>query len=41
MIYQMKEVNADPIVLSSVNERNITLDRPEKDWENDKGRAIV
>jgi len=41
MIYQMKEVNTEPIILGSVNKRNITLDRSEKDWEKDKGRAIV
>lgn len=28
-------------ILDAVWERNITIDRPEKDWETDKGRAVV
>jgi hypothetical protein len=30
-----------PMILSQVRTRNIEVDRPEKDWESDKGRAVV
>ena len=28
-------------VLSAVQQRNLMIDRPEKDWTEDKGRAVV
>ena len=31
----------DPIIMSAAVERNNTIDRSEKDWEADKGRAVV
>lgn len=40
MIHQFHESNIKPIVLQSVLERN-EIDRPEKDWEADSGRAVI
>jgi len=37
---QMIEVNVDPILISAATNRNVNKDRPEKDWESDKGRAV-
>jgi dTDP-glucose 4,6-dehydratase len=41
MIFQMSEANAEPVLLSAANERNNRIDRSEKDWENNLGRAVV
>ena len=41
MIHQMETVGAEPILLQAANQRNLTIDRPEKDWEGDKGRAVA
>ena len=41
LIHQMEEEGMKSHVLSAVKERNETVDRPSKDWELDKGRAIV
>ena len=41
LVVQMKEVGLKPIVLEAANYRNEHLDRPEKDWEQDKNRAVV
>ena len=34
-------LNIETPILKTVWERNITIDRPQKDWENMKGRAVV
>ena len=31
----------NPIIVAAAVKRNNTVDRPEKDWESDKGRAVV
>lgn len=41
LLYQMLDAQMLPMIISQVRTRNIELDRPEKDWENDKGRAVV
>ena len=41
MIYQMYQSEVKPIVLQSVKIRNEDIDRVDKDWENDKGRAVI
>lgn len=33
--------NSPPVILSAIDGRNETLDRPEKEWEKDKGRATL
>ena len=30
-----------PYILKSIIERNEKIDRPEQDWNNNKGRAVV
>lgn len=40
LIYQFRENDVESYVLSSTWERNKKIDRPEKDWELLKGRAI-
>lgn len=37
--YELMKVPA--IIMDAVWHRNITIDRPERDWENDKGRAVI
>ena len=39
--YEMKKVGMKPYILESIIERNETVDRPEQDWNNNKGRAVV
>tara|TARA_Y100000592_G_scaffold781_1_gene1284 strand:+ start:30144 stop:31004 length:861 start_codon:yes stop_codon:yes gene_type:complete len=39
LIYFSKQLNIEPIVLNSVWDKNIEV-RPEKDWEQLKGRAV-
>lgn len=39
--HQMKEANIESYIISSAIERNNKIDRPEKDWEGDKGRAVI
>ena len=40
LISVFKNNNVESVVLNSVWNRNNTIDRKEKDWENLKGRAI-
>ncbi len=40
LISVFEDNNIESIILNSVWDRNITIDRKEKDWENLKGRAI-
>lgn len=37
----MKNVGMKPYVMEAIIERNEKIDRPEKDWASDKGRAVV
>lgn len=39
--FQMKQVGCQPLIINSALERNKTIDRPEMDWTEDKGRAVV
>ncbi len=41
LLHQMLDQKMLPMVLTHVRTRNIEVDRPEKDWENNKGRAVV
>jgi UDPglucose 6-dehydrogenase len=38
---EMKKVGMKPIITKAVLERNNTIDRPLKDWENKVGRSII
>jgi UDPglucose 6-dehydrogenase len=38
---EMFRVGMKPYVLDAIIERNEKIDRPEKDWSTDKGRAVV
>lgn len=40
LINTFKEKNIDSFILNASWQRNITKDRPEKDWEGLKGRAV-
>ena len=37
----MKEVGIESTIIKAANDRNNRLDRSEKDWSQDKGRAVV
>jgi nucleotide sugar dehydrogenase len=39
--YEMDKVNMKSYILSSVLDRNNKIDRPEEDWKDDVGRAII
>jgi nucleotide sugar dehydrogenase len=39
--YQMKSADVHPYIIEAANKRNNEVDRKEKDWSNDKGRAVV
>ena len=41
LIYQMDKVNVNYPLLYSVKKRNEEIDRTEKDWTHDKGRAVT
>ena len=41
MIYFMKKQGIESFVLKSANTRNETIDRIEKDWNENKGRAVI
>lgn len=40
MLHQMKKSKVQTMVLKNVQNRNEKVDRPEKDWHGDKGRAV-
>ena len=40
-LYQMQKANLPATILDAVIFRNEKIDRPEKDWSSDKGRAVV
>ena len=39
--YEMQKCGMKPYIMEAIIERNEKVDRPEKDWANDKGRAVV
>lgn len=39
--YEMIKSGMKPYIMEAIMERNEKVDRPEKDWANDKGRAVV
>ena len=39
--YEMEKAGVYPVILNAIINRNETIDRVEKDWLNDKGRATV
>ena len=39
--YEMEKSGMKPYILNAIIERNETVDRKEKDWEEDKGRAVI
>lgn len=41
IVHEMNMIKMNPILLNAVIERNELIDRPEKDWLNDKGRAVT
>lgn len=41
LLYEMNKIGMKSYILNSAIERNINVDRPEKDWCDDKGRSVV
>jgi len=41
LLYQMNTMGVGAPILSSVNKRNVEIDRKQKDWSQDVGRAVV
>lgn len=41
LIHQFRAVGVPCPILEAVWNRNLTIDRPDRDWEDDKGRAVV
>ena len=39
--YEMNKSGMVPYVMEAIIKRNETVDRPEKDWNNNKGRAVI
>ena len=39
--YEMNKIGMKSYVIEAIIERNETVDRPEKDWTLDKGRAVI
>lgn len=39
--YEMVKSGMKPYILDSIIERNKIIDRPEQDWNDNKGRAVV
>jgi len=39
--YEMKKVNMKPYVLDAIITRNEKVDRPEQDWNENKGRSVI
>lgn len=40
-ISDMVSVNTEPLILKAANNRNNRIDRSSKDWEKNKGRAVI
>jgi UDPglucose 6-dehydrogenase len=41
LCYEMKKAGCTSVISDAVKLRNETIDRPEQDWNTDKGRAVV
>ena len=41
LLHQMKKNNIDSYIIKATVERNENVDRKEKDWQQDKGRAFI
>lgn len=41
MVHEMKKGGMRPYILEAAQTRNVEVDRPEKDWETEHGRAVV
>lgn len=41
LTYEMKKKGLTPYILEAALKRNNEIDRPGKDWNNDKGRAVI
>jgi len=41
LLFQMHEVNMNSYILEAAINRNEIIDRPEKEWESNKGRSVV
>ena len=41
LCYEMQETGMKPYILEAALTRNVAVDRPEKDWNESKGRAVV
>jgi len=41
LLDQMTQCGQESYLVEAAKARNIQVDRPEKDWENDKGRAVL
>lgn len=39
--YEMQNSGMEPYILNAIIDRNELVDRPEKDWNSNKGRAVV
>ena len=39
--YEIRKTGIEPYIMNAIIERNNTIDRPEKDWNKNKGRAVV
>ena len=39
--YEMLKENINPYIMDAIITRNVTIDRPEEDWMNNEGRAVV
>ena len=39
--YEMQMAEMNPYIMNAIIERNEKIDRPEKDWNDNKGRAVV
>ena len=39
--YQMNQTNTPTYIIKAANDRNNKIDRPDRDWSLDKGRAII
>ena len=39
--YEMKQTGMTPYIMEAIIQRNETIDRPNKDWNQNKGRAVI
>ncbi len=39
--YEMKNIGMKPYIMDAIITRNEKVDRPSKDWENNKGRSVI